>query len=381
MRTTNAVRRMQWLCLALGCLLTTAATAQSPRAPTIEQLQAELERRDAIIADLLQRVQALEGRIGTPPGAPQVPAAAPRAAATSSAPHARTQADEAADEALLERALERSLVLSGGALIPKGQREIEPSLGYDYTQRSGLVIVGSDVVARSLRKEDYTGALAFRAGLPWTSQLDIALPYTWQRIETVVAGTGGRSTDSGVGDIQIGLTKQFLDERESRFALLGGVTYVHSSNHDSLRGLALGLPDFATPAGVGIGHEAIIARGAATKRLDPLVFVGSLSYAWNRGENVDGFDVRVGNTAGGSLRAILAASPDVSLRAGVSFARTGKSSVNGFGLEGSRTTASVLELGTSVVLGRNMLLDVSLGVGLTSDSPDFLLGVSLPIRF
>ena len=363
--------------ILVGSSLAAAAAAQSTASPTVEQLRAELERRDAIIADLLQRVQALEQRGGVAPS----PAPAPAPAIAAAPAPRKAEAQEAADEALLERALERSLVLSGGALIPRGQREIEPSLGYDYTQRSGLVVVGPGVVARSYRKEDYTGALTFRAGLPWTSQLDIALPYTWQRIETVVAGTGGRSTDSGVGDIQVGLTQQFLTERDARFALLGGVTYVHSNNHDSLRGLALGLPDFATPAGVGIGHDALIARGAVTKRLDPLVFVGSLSYAWNRSENVDGIDVKVGNTAGGSLRAILAASPDVSLRAGVSLARTGKSTLNGFAVEGSRTMASVLELGTSVVLGRNMLLDVSLGVGLTGDSPDFLLGASLPIRF
>ena len=369
----------RWIALLLLSFWWAHPTAaQVPaRNPTVEELKQELDRRDAIISDLLQRVQALEQRAGVAPSRP--PASA--AAATPAPVSRKTEAQEAADEALLERALERSLVLSGGALIPRGQREIEPSLGYDYTQRSGLVIVGSDVVARSLRKEDFTGALTFRAGLPWTSQLDIAVPYTRQRIETLVAGTGGRSTDSAVGDVQIGLTKQFLNERESRFALLGGVTYVHSSSHDSLLGLAHGLPDFATPAGVGIGHDAIIARGAATKRLDPLVFVGSLSYAWSRSENVDGFDVKAGNTASANLRAILAASPDVSLRAGVSFARAGKSAVNGFSIEGSRTTASVLELGTSVVLGRNMLLDVALGVGLTSDSPDVLLGVSLPIRF
>jgi len=132
---------------------------------------------------------------------------------------------------------------------------------------------------------------------------------------------------------------------------------------------------------VGSGHDAFVARLTATKRLDPMVFVGSLSHVWSRPENVAGVDVRTGDVNGASLRAILAASPDVSVRAGLSFARTGKLRLNGSTVAGSASTASVLELGTSVVLNRSMLLDVSLGVGLTGESPDLAFGVSLPMRF
>ncbi len=96
-----------WTCCAIG--LPVIAQTDGRRAQSVEQLQAELERRDAIIADLLQRVQALEQRVGSPP-VPRPPTSTPPAA------RARGEVDEGADEALLERALERSLVLSGGAL-------------------------------------------------------------------------------------------------------------------------------------------------------------------------------------------------------------------------------------------------------------------------
>jgi hypothetical protein len=38
-------------------------------------------------------------------------------------------------------------------------------------------------------------------------------------------------------------------------------------------------------------------------------------------------------------------------------------------------------LGASATLGRGILLDVSGGIGLTSDSPDYFVQVALPIRF
>jgi len=347
-------------------------------APSIEQLQVQLERRDAIISDLLQRVQALEQRLGTSAAAPPPPK---QSAASTIAPRARTETEEAADEALLERALERSLVLSGGALLPRGQREIEPSLNYDYSQRSGIAALGSGVVSRNFRRENITAALGLRAGLPWSSQIDVAIPFTHQRAESVIEGVARNSSDSGLGDVQAALTHQFVNNPGARLAVLGSLGWVHSRDTAGLRPLAAGLPDFAAPAAVGSGHDAWVARVTASKRLDPLVFVASASHAWNRADTVDGVRVKSGDTDGLSIRAILAASPDVSLRTGFSLTRGGKARVGGLPLEGTRTTASILELGTSVILNRSMLLDVFLGIGLTAESPDFLLGVSLPIRF
>lgn len=369
-----------WAAWPLGAVFSAAAMAQAPSPPTVEQLQAELERRDAIIGDLLQRVQALEQRVGTAPAAPPaVPPSTPRAAAAS--PTVRAASDEAADEALLERALERSLVLAGGALLPRGVRELEPSLGYDYSQRSGVVFVGSGAAFRNFRRENQTAALTFRAGLPWSSQLDVVVPLARQRFQVVLDGIERESTDSGLGDVQVALTHQFLDERRHRVAVLGGLSWVRSNGDASLRPLAAGTPDFLSDASVGAGHDSLVARLTASKRMDPLVFVGQLSHSWSRAGTVEGIDVKAGGVNGLSLRAILAASPDVSVRSGVSFARSGRTRLNGVPLAGTATTASLLELGTSVVLGRNMLLDVALGIGLTSESPDVTFGISLPIRF
>jgi hypothetical protein len=40
-----------------------------------------------------------------------------------------------------------------------------------------------------------------------------------------------------------------------------------------------------------------------------------------------------------------------------------------------------LTFGASAILGRNMLVDAAVGVGLTDDSPDYSVSLSLPIRF
>jgi hypothetical protein len=371
-------RTLQRCVLSSILFLGVTAFAQSPRAPTVEQLQAELERRDAVIADLLQRVQALEQRAGTAPAPAMTP---PTTRAPVTSPATPAPIAEAADEALLERALERSLVLSGGALLPSGTRQIEPSISYDHTQRSGLALLGNTVLSRSYRREGIGAAIALRAGLPWASQLDVSIPYSHQRLEAVVDGIPLSSSASGAGDLQVALTHQFVNDGASGFALLGGIGWQHSIRNTGLRPLVLGLPDFASPATVGSGHDAFVARVTATKRMDPLVFVGSLSHTWSRPETVEGFSVRTGAAEGASVRAILAASPDVSLRAGLALSRSAKTRINGVAVAGTRSVASLLELGTSIVLDRNRLVDLAIGVGLTEESPDFLFSLSMPIRF
>src|SRR5262245_64664060 len=133
-------------------------------------------------------------------------------------------AEEALDDAD-SRALERALVRSGSVLLPPGQKEIEPGLTYDHTRRSGLAIDGSTVAFRDVQRDTAFGSLGLRLGLPWTSQLEASVPYGWQSVETVNGGTRSSSTESGVGDIQVGLSKQLYSDRDGRTGLIAHATW------------------------------------------------------------------------------------------------------------------------------------------------------------
>ena len=362
--------------------------AQTGAARTIGQLEAELERRDALIADLLRRVQALERRME--PAVERAPDTKPARAARKPVPAGETMparspadraAEEAAEEALLERALERSLVRSGGALLRPGQREVEPSVAYEFTQRSGLAFLGEGVASRKFRSDKYLASLGFRAGLPWSSQLEVSVPYGHQRLESVVDGVVEKASDTGVGDVQLGISKQFVNARDGRVAVIAGITWQHATGDSNLAAIARPAPRPVLAPALGSGFDTIQARLTGSARMDPLVFVGALSHAYNRPTTEDGVRVRPGRTNAASLRAILAASPDVSLRSGLSWARTGNTKLDGTRLEGSRSSIALWEVGGSVVLNHNVLFDIGIGIGLTEDSPDVTFGISLPIRF
>ena len=55
--------------------------------------------------------------------------------------------------------------------------------------------------------------------------------------------------------------------------------------------------------------------------------------------------------------------------------------VNGTGVRGSSTTIGVVELTAGILLTRDVFLNFTGAFGITDDSPDASLGMSLPIRF
>jgi hypothetical protein len=84
---------------------------------------------------------------------------------------------------------------------------------------------------------------------------------------------------------------------------------------------------------------------------------------------------------GFSIGTFLAASPNTSLSLVLNQSFGDEFELNGQRIRGSDTVQSILTLGASAILGRNVLLGGAVGVGLTDDSPDYSVSISLPIRF
>ena len=125
------------------------------------------------------------------------------------------------------------------------------------------------------------------------------------------------------------------------------------------------------------GFQALTGSLSLTKRQDPLVFVGGAFYqATFEDHNID-----PGDRLGFSIGTFLAASPNTSLRVVLNQSFINNFEVDGQGINGSDRVESILTFGASGILGRNVLLDGAVGVGLTDDSPDYSVAVSLPIRF
>ena len=325
-----------------------------------EELQHQIAQRDAIILDLVGRVEALEARLS--PGA-----AADQSAKETGQPTGPADIGRPGDEEV-SRALERTLVREGGLVLPTASIEIEPRYFYTYRGSDALQIVtlnGQQVVARQDVKRDTSDfSLNLRMGLPWTSQVDFRLPFIfdWQETATAASERNKRKR-SGLGDIELGWTKQLISERGWVPDLLTGLNWKSKTGETNL----------------GSGFHGIEGGVTAVKRRDPLAFFGTVSHNWSLSGRQAGNDVDLGDTLGLRLGTILATSPDTSLRFALEMNRSARAEINSRKIPGSDSVIGLFEFGLATIVLPRTLLDFTVGMGLTSDSPDFRLGVSLPV--
>jgi len=365
----------QWLgLLAVVLCLYLFPNAVRAEDARVQELERNLEQRDRVIRELLDRVEALERRVG-------IDHHTTASGAESGAPDTRQEAPAASapgavvvDEQSAERALERSLVQDGALLLPAGFLEIQP--GFSYARREeatpGIVISGSQfLVGETGRNADtLAGDLALRLGLPWDSQLELGVPYRWSKIESVTsigfAPTAvSRRSGAAVGDLRLGLAKTLLHEGLWRPDLVGRVTWDTDTGSKSNNGV-----------GLGGGFNELRGSLTAIKRQDPIAFVGGLSYQYS----FESGRVRPGATYAANFGSFLALSPETSLHFLLDWAYQGETRLDSSGVPGSDRTFATLVLGGSTLLARGTLLNLSVGIGLTRDADDWSVSLSLPIR-
>ncbi|HET6469977.1 MAG TPA: transporter, partial [Geminicoccaceae bacterium] len=279
-------------------------------------------------------------------------------------------------EEAVERALERTLVQTGVLLLPFGKAEIEPSFSYSHGEQRAPVFVsngGSEVFIGEdkVRRDEAIAGVDLRIGLPFDAQAEFGLPYNWAHQDTTTrVGFADSSSDGdsghGLGDLRIGAAKTLLRERGWLPDLVARVWWDTATGETRDNDVV-----------IGSGFHELGGGLSAVKRQDPLAFVGQLSYE----HTLENDGIQPGDALGFSLGMVLAASPETSLRASFSQRFRDDVEVDGRTIAGSDRTTGTLNLGASLLLGRSALLDLGVDVGVTDDAPDYVVRLSLPMRF
>jgi hypothetical protein len=374
--------------------------------PTIEQLQKEIRQRDEIIRNLVRRVENLERQAGTgdsvnarPVGAsmrsvgkstatarppaktevaalePEEPTSTPTSARTPSAsstgapqqaarsnPPAPGQFGVSDEDA--ERALERTLVATGNLLVPSGFAEVEPLFGYTRRELPTQVLF-------NLNRNEFNWALDMRFGLPWESQFEIAAPYNLvqQQVTDITVAPPQQASNrwgNSFGDMTVGLAKTLVHESGWVPDLLGRVTYEIPTG-----------PENSNQVPLPSRRNNLAFSLTGTKRQDPLVFVATGGYtkAFQTG------GLNPGDQINFQTGAFLGTSPETTLRGVLQENFLQNIRVNDVTLRGSDTVQSTLNFGASSILGRNWLVDLQVGLGLTTAAPKYSVILSSTYRF
>ncbi|EAR21782.1 transporter [Nitrococcus mobilis] len=200
--------------------------------------------------------------------------------------------------------------------------------------------------------------------------MEFGIPYQYidSKVVTEISGIGPNEvsdSSSSFGDFRLGLAKALLREGLWWPNLIGRVTWDTDT----------GKTNTANP--LGSGFNELSGSLTATKRQDPLVFIGSLSYTTRFEKN--GIDP--GDELGFSVGALLAASPETSLRLIINQSFVDKIKVDGRAIDGTDRVIASLGFGASSIVGHGKFLDFSATAGLTDQAPDYSVGVTLVVRF
>lgn len=423
------LRRGTLMCAALAAL--GIARAADPEAdPATERLRA-LERQvneQSARLDALRRAMAAEEAnlanvkraLGQEVlasqrargGAPDTSTA--QAAAEPAAPQPVGQAPEGADRAPAVA----PIFEQPGVLTPKGKKVIEPSLQYSYSSANRVALVGYTIIpaitiglidVREVKRNTFTPALTGRYGVTNRFEIEARLPYTYRSDTSVGCQIGqGCASDTifsasgkGIGDMEFTGRYQFNDGGADKPYYVGSLRFKTRTGRDPFEVpvdttlSSLGPVQSELPT--GSGFYALQPAFTVLFPSDPAVFFGTVSYLHNFARNGVVQQYTAGSTGGDTSPHRYVAGDVIgfnfgmglglneksSFSIGYDHASVGRSTIDGSAvpLASVRVNLGTLLLGYSYRLSPERTLSISLGAGITRDTPDMTLTVRMPMTF
>jgi len=422
------------LVFACSALLMTATAARAQTAPAeaggeagrLQQQLADqarqLEALKRAVAQQQDQLQRLLGRDQAPrPAAGSAEsAAAPTPAAASAADTSRhaVRVGVAPSDAPQPPAV-APLFEQPGILTPKGKVVLEPSLQYVYSSSNRVALVGYTIIpalliglvdVREVKRSTVTGALTARYGLTNRLELEARLPYVYRSDATIsreiFTGSSSdrvfNSSGRAIGDVELAARYQLNEGSASRPYLVGSLRFKSRTGKDPFEvvtdcvtrcignttgtGLPLDLP-------TGSGFYSLQPGLTWLFPSDPAVFFGGVSYTYNfkrsdvsrlvlNGEREAIGTVEPGGIVGLNFGMGLALNDKSSLSLGVDLNSIGRTRQNGAPVPGSvRTQLASLLMGYSYRYSDKTAFSVTVGAGLTRDTPDLTLNLRVPVSF
>jgi hypothetical protein len=309
---------------------------------------------------------------------------------------------------------------SPGVLTPRGKLVFEPSIQYGYSSSNRVALVGYTVIpalliglldVREVKRNTTTAAATFRYGFNNRFELEAKVPYVYRSDSTVsrelFTGTATErafdTSGKAIGDVELGGRYQLNDGGIEKPYYIAGLRLKSRTGRDPFQvvtdcaqrcvgenvtgtGLPLDLP-------TGSGFYSLQPSLTWLLPSDPAIFFGSFSYTHNfkrsnvyrtvrNGEKEFLGDVKPGDVFGFNFGMGLALNEKASFSIGYDHNSVGRTKQGGQVLPGSvRIQLGTLLLGYSYRLSDQRTLNVSVGAGLTRDTPDVTLMLRMPFSF
>ncbi|MGU7785187.1 acetate kinase [Burkholderia sp. PU8-34] len=306
-----------------------------------------------------------------------------------------------------------------GVLTPKHKFVVEPSFQFSYSSSDRVALVGYTIIpalliglvdVREVKTTTLTGAVAARYGITNRMEVEVRIPYVYSTTDTVsreiFTGTAQdnafNSHGKGLGDVEMTLRYQFNNGGPDKFYYIGWLrfkTATGKSPFDVVTDCVTRCVGNTTGTGLpleqptGSGFYAIQPGLTWLFPSDPVVFFGNFSYLHSFGRDnlsltiLNGQkdflgSVQPGDIWGFNLGMGLALNEKASVSLGYDQSIVLPTKQNGQTVPGSvRVILGTLLVGYSYRLSPKTTLNLSIGAGLTRDTPDVVMTMRVPIAF
>jgi hypothetical protein len=291
-------------------------------------------------------------------------------------------------------------------LTPAGKFQLEPSLQYIRANDNRVALVGFTIVpaltiglidVRSVGRDTYYAALTGRWGVTNRFELEAKVPYVWATSSTLTRPLATPSvTDSffdangnGIGDVEFAARYQINRVQADHPVYIGSLRFKTATGKGPFDVAYEPLTGLQSELATGTGFYGLQGGVSVLFPSDPAVFFGGANYLYNFGRDVgNGFGyIKPGNIFDFNVGMGLSLNERASFSVGYQQSMVSKSSQSGEASAAQRLApASSLVLGTarfgvSYKLDAKTLLNFTLGIGVTSDTPDLELTVRVPYTF
>src|SRR5450830_1176438 len=306
-----------------------------------------------------------------------------------------------------------------GVLTQPGHSVLEPSLQYGYSSSNRVALVGYTIIpalliglidVREVKRNTMTASLTARTGLTNRLEVELKVPYVYRSDSTVsreiftgtavdrVFDTSGKA----IGDVELAGRYQLNNGGPDKAYYVAGLRFKTRTGRDPFDVVTDCLHRCVGENVTGTGLPLDLPTGSGFYSLqpsltwlfpsDPAIFFGSLSYMHNfkrsnvsrlvlNGERDPLGELKPGDVIGFNFGMGLALNDKASFSIGYDHSSIGRLKQNGLTAPGAvRTQLGTLLVAYSYRLSPKRTLNLSIGAGLTRDTPDVSLSVRLPFN-
>ncbi len=297
----------------------------------------------------------------------------------------------------LKKSEEVILLEKGGVLLPQGTLVLEPAFQYTHISKNLLSLSGftlfeaihiGTIKVEDIDKDIIIGSLTTRYGLLDWLEISVKAPWLYRREKYNWTDHGETQeyyvSDNDLGDIEGAMYVQLVNSNDSWPDIIlniKGKSDTGSDPYDLDTEVVSGQARFSElPSGTG--HWGLSGGFTFVKAVDPAVLFATIGYYYNFERNIKNYgDIKPGDSAEYGFGFSYALNERLSSSVSFQHRLTFETEQNGKEILGSDVNVASIYLGGSYSPTQNVSINLNVGAGLTEDSSDLDINLSIPIYF